>query len=67
MSDNVNNPRKDTNINFVGNRVMEARLSHVKWRVTMRDGVGQMATCDVRFDRYNFEVENGIITRQYMG
>ena len=67
MSFNVNNQPKSDHFNFVGKRVSEANELGVKWRVSLRDGVGQMGTCDINFDRYNFEIEDGIITKQYIG
>jgi hypothetical protein len=67
MSYNVNNPPKSDHIDFVGKRVAAAKNAGVIWRVARRDGVGQIGTRDARFDRYNFEIEDGIIVKQYMG
>lgn len=67
MSDNITNPRKNNHIDFIGKSVDAARKADVKWRVSKRDGIAQICTCDVRFDRYNFEINQGIITKQYMG
>jgi len=67
MSDNVNNPRQFSGIDFIGERVIKARLAGVHWRVVNRDGIPQVVTQDCNFNRYNFYVVDGFITKQYMG
>jgi len=58
-------------INFIGKTyaaaVGECKEKSIKYRF-VRDGDDHyMVTCDCQFDRYNFELDNGIITKQYIG
>jgi hypothetical protein len=36
-------------------------------RITQRDGKDYMITCDLRFDRINFHINNGLITEATIG
>jgi hypothetical protein len=67
MSYNVNNPPKSENINFIGKRVGAAKSAGVNWRTAKVDGESRFQTQDFNFSRYNFEVEHGVITKQWMG
>jgi len=37
------------------------------FRVVKKDGINFLGTCDLRFDRLNFEIENNKITKCYIG
>ena len=57
---------------FVGrtlNDTLETMLVDYKqaYRVTRRDGQPTTVTRDYRPDRLNFEVEDGVIVRQFLG
>ena len=67
MSHNVNNPPKIDHINFIGKRVDAAKAAGVNWRTAKVDGESRFQTQDIQFGRYNFEIENGVITNQWMG
>jgi hypothetical protein len=36
-------------------------------RTTIEDGKPYIITCDLRFDRVNFEIENGLVTKANIG
>jgi hypothetical protein len=53
---------------FVGKDIKDVEQFYdVKFRVMMEDGEVFCGTCDVRPERYNFAVNNGIITSVWMG
>lgn len=52
---------------LIGKTVDEAReickQNNLSFRVTIKDGVAYIITMDLRFDRINVNVENGVITK----
>lgn len=61
-----------TKIDFVGMSIEDVRAVLKKsnyWhgRIVKEDGVGYMLTMDFRLDRYNFEVEKGVIVKYDIG
>lgn len=56
---------------FLGKTIEEAREicknTNRQFRVIMEDGKGNMITMDCRFDRVNFDVEKGIVTKVSKG
>ncbi len=53
---------------FVGQKLEDVKkIPNLKYRITIQDGQAYFGTCDVRLDRYNFTVDNGIITSSRMG
>jgi len=59
---------KFNNFDFVGKNLKDVeQFYHLNFRVTMQDGEAYFGTCDVRPERYNFTVDNGIITSVSMG
>ncbi len=61
-----------TEIDFIGMPITEVREILEKsnyWlsRVTYQDGVASMIQMDLRGDRYNFEIEKGVIVKYDIG
>lgn len=56
---------------FIGKTLEQAseicKHTNRDFRVIMEDGEGYIATMDFRFDRVNFEIEKGIITKVSKG
>jgi hypothetical protein len=53
---------------FVGKKLEDVKnIPNLKYRITMRDGVQYFGTCDYLPYRYNFAVDNGVITSVSMG
>lgn len=57
--------------NFKGKKledaIEECKRMEISYRITLLDGVRQEAERGLDVDRYNFEVENNIITWTYFG
>lgn len=65
---NANASVATNNKGFVGKTIEEVRqIPDLSYRITMKDGVVYAGTCDIRPGRYNFTVQNGIITSVKMG
>lgn len=53
---------------FVGKRLEDVQqFYHLNFRVMMKDGESFCGTCDVKPNRYNFAVDNGVITSVWRG
>lgn len=61
----------ETEYTFIGEKIEEAieecKRLEIDWRITLLDGVPQKVERGINVDRYNFEVENNIITWHYFG
>jgi hypothetical protein len=58
-------------LDFVGKTVADARENALNkglsFRITHMDGEQTMSTCDLRDDRVNAKVSNGIVEEVYRG
>lgn len=45
----------------------ELKEKQIRFRVTRIDGVAMQSTCDMRQERLNLELENGLITKVTFG
>jgi hypothetical protein len=53
---------------FVGKKLKDVeQFYHLNFRISMKDGEAFFGTCDYIPERYNFTVDNGIITSVSMG
>jgi hypothetical protein len=47
--------------------IEECKRMEIPYRITLLDGISQAVERGIDVDRYNFEVENNIITWTYFG
>ncbi len=60
--------RENMGQEFVGKTLAEVeKMPYLDYRVMMQDGEAFFGTCDYKPYRFNFSVENGIITSVSMG
>lgn len=43
------------------------KFKFIRYRIVKEDGKGKIITADLRSDRINLEIQNGIIVKAYMG
>ena len=62
-------PSKDILDSLIGKTYEEAQelCDGYRLRVTNKDGVAYVVTCDFRLDRINVELDNGIVTFSSIG
>lgn len=64
----MNRTENFSNIDFVGQKLKDVeQFYHLNFRILMQDGEAYFGTCDFVPERYNFVIENGIITSVSMG
>jgi hypothetical protein len=64
----VNRDEDFSNFEFVGKKLDDVKhFYHLNYRVMIEDGNAYCGTCDVVRNRYNFAVDNGVITSVWMG
>ena len=55
-------------INYVGQKLDDVKnIPDLYWRISKLDGVPQMLFRNHSPERYNFDIENGVIVKQKLG
>ena len=64
----MNRKEDFSNFEFVGKKLEDVQYFYdLNFRIKIKDGQVYCGTCDHKPNRYNFVVENGIITAVSMG
>jgi hypothetical protein len=64
----MNRKEDFSNFEFVGKKLEDVQHFYdLTFRIKMKDGEAYFGTCDYKPNRYNFVVDNGIITAVSMG